>query len=262
MSQRVFLGSMIVYMTLGLAVNACDQGNADQDAAPEAKAENPSHDAESAMPSKAMPSEDEPNMGGEKGSDVAPEAEMSADSKPTGDEPANAESKDESDAASENEPAAQENGEEDAAAPEPPESDKPEGDNKNEAKPTSTSKASAESRAKSDADEDKKPAKPKPTAKKTAPVAEPKVSLEEGKAIYLKKCKSCHGVTGTADTKIGKANDMQSFKTAGWKSKWTQTKIEAIVKNGKSGTKMKSFKSKLSADEIEAVSAYTRSLGH
>ncbi len=82
-----------------------------------------------------------------------------------------------------------------------------------------------------------------------------------GKELYLKKCKNCHGTTGAADTKIGQKNDIASWKEPGWKGKWPMSKVENIVKNGKSGTKMKPFKDKLTADEIKAVSKYARSLG-
>ncbi len=106
--------------------------------------------------------------------------------------------------------------------------------------------------------------KPKPKAEpkpKTDPKPEPAVAKADGKAIYMKKCKNCHGATGAADTKIAAKNDIESWKQPGWKGKWTVAKIKNIVTNGKSGTKMKSFKSKLTADEIDAVSAYSRSLG-
>jgi mono/diheme cytochrome c family protein len=79
--------------------------------------------------------------------------------------------------------------------------------------------------------------------------------------VYAKKCKSCHGASGAADTKIGEKNDIPSWKEPGWKAKWPQSKVVDIVTNGKAGTKMKPFKDKLSKEEIDAVSAYSRSLG-
>lgn len=82
-----------------------------------------------------------------------------------------------------------------------------------------------------------------------------------GKEIYGKKCKNCHGADGKADTKLGEKHDIDSWKEAGWSSKWTLAKIEEIVRDGKDGTKMKPFKDKLTAEEITAVSKYARSLG-
>jgi cytochrome c553 len=107
-------------------------------------------------------------------------------------------------------------------------------------------------------EEPKKPPKEQP---KNPPKEEPAASGVDGKEVYLKKCKNCHGVKGDADTKIGKKNDIPSWKEPGWKSKWSLAKVKDIVENGEAGTKMKAFKTKLSADEIDAVSKYARTLG-
>lgn len=120
--------------------------------------------------------------------------------------------------------------------------------------------AAADTKAKADAPKPKP--KPKPTA--GAPKkddAKPAASTADGKAIYLKKCKSCHGVSGAADTKLAQKHDIESWKEPGWKGRWSLSKIKDIVTNGEPGTKMKSFKTKLTAEEIDAVSAYSRSLG-
>jgi mono/diheme cytochrome c family protein len=114
--------------------------------------------------------------------------------------------------------------------------------------------------------------KKKPVPKKTAPDSDadgPKEKPTEtkaadsakGKTVFMAKCKSCHGVNGNADTKIGKKQDIPSWKEPGWKGKWPLAKIEDIVKDGKSGTKMKAFKTKLSPEEIKAVSQYARKRG-
>jgi mono/diheme cytochrome c family protein len=108
--------------------------------------------------------------------------------------------------------------------------------------------------------EDKKPAADpkKPAAEE--PKADPGPSAD-GKGLYDKKCKNCHNANGDGKTKIGAENDIEDWTVAGWKTKWTQQKIEDIVLNGKAGSKMKPFKDKLTADEIVAVSKYARSLG-
>jgi mono/diheme cytochrome c family protein len=83
----------------------------------------------------------------------------------------------------------------------------------------------------------------------------------DGKDLFGKKCKSCHGPTGDAKTKIGEENDIEDWTKAGWKAKWPESKVVDIVTNGKAGTKMKPFKEKLTADEIAAVAKYARTLG-
>lgn len=83
----------------------------------------------------------------------------------------------------------------------------------------------------------------------------------KGRGVYMKKCKSCHGASGAADTGIGKKTGMTSWKTRGWRRKWSVNRIKGIVRSGKPGTKMRAFSGKLSADEIEAVSIFAHSLG-
>lgn len=112
------------------------------------------------------------------------------------------------------------------------------------------------------AEEKKVEEKKTDTTKKPAdpPKPDPGPSAD-GKGLYDKKCKSCHNSNGDGKTKIGGENDIEDWTVAGWKGKWTEQKIVDIVTNGKSGTKMKPFKDKMTADEITAVSKYARSLG-
>lgn len=105
---------------------------------------------------------------------------------------------------------------------------------------------------------DPKKADPKKADPPKTADAGPKI---DGKGLYLKKCKSCHGVSGNADTKLGKKHEIEDWTKPGWKAKWSHDKIVAIVTNGEPNTKMKSFKTKLTAEEIEAVAVYSRKLG-
>lgn len=131
---------------------------------------------------------------------------------------------------------------------------KADADDKSDDEPESGDKAKSDDKPKSEP-------KPDPTPTKTADPDDTKAAGVDGKALYLKKCKNCHGVTGDADTKIGKKHDIESWKEPGWKSKWTLAKVVDIVEKGKDGTKMKAFKGKLTPEEIQAVSKYARSLG-
>lgn len=82
----------------------------------------------------------------------------------------------------------------------------------------------------------------------------------DGKEIYLKSCKECHGVLGTPTKaalrkydKIATFADPKFFETR---------KDEALVKavtKGK-GRDMKGFSEKLSSEEINAVVAYIHTL--
>jgi cytochrome c5 len=105
-------------------------------------------------------------------------------------------------------------------------------------------------------DTKKTPKEPKPDEGKTDPAP----SGADGKDLYGKKCKSCHGATGDGKTKIGQENDIEDWTQAGWKGKWPESKVVDIVTNGKAGTKMKPFKDKLSGGEIDGLVKHIRGL--
>jgi mono/diheme cytochrome c family protein len=121
-----------------------------------------------------------------------------------------------------------------------------------------------------DDDEQKSAAKSAPKAKKSAskPTTKTKpgkpsagLTMAQGKEIYTKRCRNCHGNTGSADTKMGKQHDIPAWTESGWKAKWPIAKIREITANGKAGTKMKAFSDKLSPEELDIVAQYARSLG-
>jgi mono/diheme cytochrome c family protein len=77
----------------------------------------------------------------------------------------------------------------------------------------------------------------------------------DGKAIFMKKCKKCHGPDGKANTKMGKKHEIDAIP-----GKLSKAKIIKIVKNGKPKTKMKSFSKKLTPEEIDAVASFVKTL--
>jgi cytochrome c5 len=117
------------------------------------------------------------------------------------------------------------------------------------------------------ADEGEKKGEDKPDAKKADDKKaddkkpEPAAAKIDAKDLYSKKCASCHGGSGKADTKLGEKYKIENWQEPGWKGKWSLAKVEGIVTNGKADTKMKAFKDKLSPEEIKAVSKYAHGLG-
>ena len=96
-----------------------------------------------------------------------------------------------------------------------------------------------------------------PAAETTAPRV---VQGVDGKEVYLKTCKECHGVLG-APTKASqrKYDKIPDFTVPDYfKSKKHEELIEAVVK-GK-GRDMKGFADKLSKEEIVAVVTYLHTL--
>jgi len=86
------------------------------------------------------------------------------------------------------------------------------------------------------------------------------VAAVDGKEVYLKTCKECHGVLG-APTKaaLRKYDKIPNFTDpAFFKTRKHEDLLKAVVK-GK-GRDMKGFAEKLSKDEIDAVVAYIHTL--
>ena len=84
--------------------------------------------------------------------------------------------------------------------------------------------------------------------------------VPDGKAIYLKSCKTCHGVLGEpTKTAIRQDDKIPNFTDpAFFKDKKDEDLREAVAK-GK-GKNMKGFSDKLSKEEIGAVIEYVHTL--
>jgi mono/diheme cytochrome c family protein len=78
-----------------------------------------------------------------------------------------------------------------------------------------------------------------------------------GAPVYKAKCQNCHGVTGMADTAVGKALKVKPVSDPAV-MKFTDAAMIDATRNGIG--KMQSFKDKLSDAEIRAAVAYFRSL--
>jgi len=99
------------------------------------------------------------------------------------------------------------------------------------------------------------PAQTQPDSTSSISVPDSPVLGADGKAVYMKKCKKCHGPDGKAQTKMGKKYEMKPIP-----GKSDKGKVTKMTKNGKANTKMKPFKEKLTAEEIDAVAAFVMTL--
>ncbi len=99
------------------------------------------------------------------------------------------------------------------------------------------------------AGEDKPEAPPKPAAP-----AKPKYDRANGRALYMAKCKTCHGGDGKGDTSFGRKLGVTPL------SGLAKSKIQSAVLSGVPGTKMQSYKGKFTNKEIDDVVAFVRSL--
>ena len=79
----------------------------------------------------------------------------------------------------------------------------------------------------------------------------------EGAGIFREKCSMCHGINGKGYAAI-KTPDFTDPK---WQAAHTEKELLSAIENGVPGTAMVSFKGKLSAQQMQAVLMYIRSLG-
>ena len=96
-------------------------------------------------------------------------------------------------------------------------------------------------------------------SKKSTVKAGDAAAITEGKAIWTKDCKSCHGVKGLGDGTKAENIDIScgDFSSKEFQS---QTDGELFYKTTAGRKPMPSFKEKLSASETWAVVAYMRTM--
>lgn len=92
-------------------------------------------------------------------------------------------------------------------------------------------------------------------AQAPAPAAAP-----DGAALYRQQCRSCHGIKGVPPrAMLSIYSGLKSFADSAWVTANSEQAIVTVLENG-SGKDMKSFKEKLTKDEMVAVAKYVRTL--
>ncbi len=81
----------------------------------------------------------------------------------------------------------------------------------------------------------------------------------DGQTLYREHCKECHGAAGRPTKQaLGKYKDIKTLDAALLGAR-SDDSLLAVLKHGaKDGKEMKSFKEKLSAEEMGAVVKYVR----
>ena len=82
------------------------------------------------------------------------------------------------------------------------------------------------------------------------------IVVGEGKSLYETKCAQCHGRDGVAKPP-GKGS--KNFNDPEFQSAWTVDAIAKITSEGRG--KMPGYRSKLTPEQIQAVSAHIKTLG-
>jgi mono/diheme cytochrome c family protein len=81
----------------------------------------------------------------------------------------------------------------------------------------------------------------------------------EAPALFSKHCATCHGKDGRAKTFKAKFNKARDLTDARWQAEATDERIFNAITQG-SGSKMPSFKKKLSEAQVESLVAHVRGL--
>ncbi len=86
------------------------------------------------------------------------------------------------------------------------------------------------------------------------------VELEMGKKIYLNICQVCHGERGDGQTFVANvlSPPPRNFTSEISRKELTRTRMIRSVTNGRPGTAMMPWKSRLSTGEIREVVAFIR----
>lgn len=79
--------------------------------------------------------------------------------------------------------------------------------------------------------------------------------------VYMAKCKGCHGADGRAQTKVGIKEKVADMTNADWQSRHSDEEIRQVIAEGSpKNKKMKAFKDRLTAEQIDALVKYIRQM--
>jgi mono/diheme cytochrome c family protein len=87
----------------------------------------------------------------------------------------------------------------------------------------------------------------------------------DGAALWEKNCASCHGADGKGDTKAGKLTKVKDLTAADVRAALNRDHVRQTIEQGVTDkdtgkSRMKAYKDKFSAEEIDALTAHTLSL--
>ena len=81
----------------------------------------------------------------------------------------------------------------------------------------------------------------------------------DGKALYLKNCRSCHGTSGSPTKQALRETPKIRALDPEFLGKIPEDSLIAVVTNGL-GKDMKPFKAKLTQEEIQAIARYVKTV--
>jgi cytochrome c oxidase cbb3-type subunit III len=100
----------------------------------------------------------------------------------------------------------------------------------------------------------------KPVARPAGAATPSAAQLAKGKEIYASRCSFCHGETADGDTPISAGYPGANLADGKWVHGGTPDEIALTIANGVPDTPMQGFREMMMASDIDAVTAYVRSL--
>lgn len=91
------------------------------------------------------------------------------------------------------------------------------------------------------------------------PVTSDAQAASDGRALYLKHCRTCHGTTGTPSKQALRETPKIAKLDQAFLEARSDDSLRIVITRG-AGKDMKAFKDKLSREEIDAIVVYVRSL--
>ena len=76
-------------------------------------------------------------------------------------------------------------------------------------------------------------------------------------SVYTKSCASCHGAKGTPAASMAQAMHIPDLATAAVAAQ-PDSALKAEIANGKTGTAMQAYKTRLTAEQIAALATYIK----
>ncbi|WP_223642290.1 cytochrome c [Corallococcus sp. EGB] len=82
---------------------------------------------------------------------------------------------------------------------------------------------------------------------------------EDAAALWDKSCKNCHGPDGRAQTRMGQKESIPDMSRATWQKAESDAELRKVIAHGSPhNPKMKAYKDRLTAEQIDALVGYIR----
>jgi len=83
---------------------------------------------------------------------------------------------------------------------------------------------------------------------------------DPGERVWGRKCSACHGRGGRGDTRFARGRPFANLTDDAWKHGADLDSIRRLIADGDPKSPMPAFRDRLSAEEIDAVSAHVLTL--